>query len=236
HVVDAAGVRRVEELLLHLGAVLAPDDHVQVALGDLHPGRAVAVDAHRAEVDGVHVETGLDHGRQQVVRGVDVVVDRVALVPARLHRVGRRALLGEVHDGVGLLGPDQVEEPGVVAGDVDAVEPHRPARDLLPRPQAHAHRLDRREAAGLELVVDVATREVVEDHDLVTELAQVQAGGPAAEAVTTEYEDLHQSLQARVGAPLWRAAGTGPQRTPRSGRTDRARSRRRQRRLTMLRP
>ena len=39
--------------------------------------------------------------RQEVVGGVDVVVDRVELVPVGLHRVGRGALLGEVDDRVG---------------------------------------------------------------------------------------------------------------------------------------
>ena len=44
----------------------------------------------------------LDDGHQHVVGGVEVVVDGVALVQRRLHRIGRGALLGEVDDGVRL--------------------------------------------------------------------------------------------------------------------------------------
>ena len=92
HVVDAARVGRVEDLLLDLAAVVGVHADRQVALGDRHAGGAVAVDAHRAEVHDVGVELGLDQRGEQVVRRVDVVVDRVALVPrATSSSTARRA-------------------------------------------------------------------------------------------------------------------------------------------------
>ena len=189
HVVDAARIDRVEDLLLDLDALVGVEADPQVALGDLHAGGAVAVDAHRPEMDDVGVELGLDERGEQVVRRVDVVVDRVALVPRALHRVRRGALLGEVDDRVGLPVEQQVEQLAVVLGDVEAVERDLAAGQLAPRRQARADRPDRRQRLGLELDVGVAPREVVHDRDLVAAGRQVQGRGPAAEAVSTENQD-----------------------------------------------
>src|SRR5690606_27716038 len=69
---------------------------------------------------------------------------------------------------------------------------------------AFAHGPDGCEAAGLQFVVDVASREVVEYHYLVSEFAEVEAGRPAAETVATKYEDLHKFLQEPVVAIVTR--------------------------------
>src|ERR671921_927254 len=117
HVVDAAGVGRVEDLLLDHLALFGLDLDRQIPLGDLHPGRAVAVDAHGPQVHHVGVEPALGDRRQQVVGGVEVVVYGVALVVAGLHGVGRGPLLGKVDDRLGLPLEEQVQKLAVVLGD-----------------------------------------------------------------------------------------------------------------------
>ena len=88
-------------------------------------------------------------------------------MPRALHRVRSRSLLGEVHDGVGLIVADQVEHDPVVLGDVEPVEGDLLAADLTPRGQAHADRPDRRQRVGLKLKVSFAPSEVVDDRDVV---------------------------------------------------------------------
>ena len=190
HVVDAARVGRVQDLLLDLGAARRCRTAPQVALGNRHAGGAVAVDAHRAEVDDVGVEPGLDDRRQQVVRGVDVVVDRVALVPRALHRVRRRALLGEVHDRVGLVLVEQVEQlAGSPRRRRTGGTGSRVPVSSRQAASARSDRLDRRQRLGLELVVGVAPREVVDDRDVVAAGGEMQRRRPATEAVSTENQD-----------------------------------------------
>ncbi|MEJ2358748.1 MAG: hypothetical protein P8Y13_11850 [Deinococcales bacterium] len=75
-----------------------------------------------------------------------------------------------------------------------------------------AHGLDGGEAAGFEFVVDVAAAEVVDDGDVVAELAEVEAGGPAAEAVTAENEDLHAYLRASRRVPRVSGVARAPYR------------------------
>ncbi len=104
------------------------------------------------------------------MRRVDVVVDRVALVPRALHRVGGRALLREVDDGVGPPVADEVEELVVVLGDVQALEADLAPGLLAPGAQPHAERSDRRQRGRLELRVGIPPREVVDDQDLMAPL------------------------------------------------------------------
>ena len=153
------------------------------------------------------VELGLDQRGQQVVGRVDVVVDRVALVPRALHRVRRGALLGEVHDRVGLVVDQQVQQHPVVLGDVEAVERDLAAGQLPPGRQARPDRRDRRQRLGLELDVGVAPGEVVDDRDVVARGRQVQRRRPSAEAVSTEDQDAQgASPWVRCIRPRWRAA------------------------------
>ena len=49
HVIDAAGVRREQNLLLGR-AVVGLDRHLQIALGDAQARGAVAIDPHGAQV------------------------------------------------------------------------------------------------------------------------------------------------------------------------------------------
>src|SRR5947209_1147409 len=59
-------------------------------------------------------------------------------------------------------------------------------------PQPHAHRLDRRERSDLELVVDIPSRQVVDDDHVMTLRRQVQRGRPAAKAIATENYYAHK--------------------------------------------
>lgn len=137
------------------------------------------------------VLAGLDHRSQQVVRGVDVVVHRVALGPRALHRIRRGALLGEVDDGVRVLGVDELQQPRVVVGHVDAVEADGLAGDFLPRLQPFVNAADRGQRLGFELGVDGAPGEVVNDVHVVALVGQVEGCGPTAESVPAKNGYLH---------------------------------------------
>ena len=139
----------------------------------------------------VDVLAALDHRRQQVVGGVEVVVHGVALVGAGFHRVGRGALLGEVDDGVGSPVVEQVQQALVVDGDVEVVERDVAAGDLFPSAQALAHGADGGEGFAFQFDVDLAPREVVHDGHFVAQVGQMQRRGPATEAVAAENQDFH---------------------------------------------
>jgi hypothetical protein len=131
----------------------------------------------------VGVEPTLGDRRQQVVGRVEVVIYGIALVIARLHRVGRSPLLGEVDDRVGLPLEEKVQKPTIVLGHVDVVEVYPVAGQLLPDAKALAHRTDRGEGLAFQLDVYLAPGEVVDNSHLVPLRREVQRGGPAAEAV-----------------------------------------------------
>ena len=156
HVVDRPRVGGVEDLLFHGGAVLGVHLDVQVALWDLHPGGAVAVDAHGAQVYDVHVQPGFHDGHEQVVRRVDVVIYRVSLRPRRLHGVRRGALLGVVNHCVRLELLDKGEQPLVVLRDVEMAEADRVPGDFVPRLQALLNGSDRGQGGHAQFLVDGA--------------------------------------------------------------------------------
>ena len=190
HVVQRAGVGGVEDLLGDR-AVRSGDLHVQVALRDAHPGGAVPVDPHGAQVHHVDVQPGLHDRAQHVVRGADVVVHGVALRGRGAHGVRRRPLLREVHHGVRALDDQEVEERLVVGGEVDLGRADPPARQLLPGRAALVEAADGRQRLRPEPDVDGAAGEVVHHHHVVAARGQVQGRGPAAEAVAAEDRDLH---------------------------------------------
>ena len=137
------------------------------------------------------VPAGFHDRGEQVVRGVDVVVHRVALRARVLHRVRRGALLRKVDHRVRRELLDEREQPVVVLGDVDVAERDLAASDLVPGREALVDSGDRRERLRPELGVDAASREVVHDGDVVAEARQVQRGGPAAKTVAAEDRNLH---------------------------------------------
>ena len=54
----------------------------------------------------------------------------------------------------------------------------------------HARRLDRRKRIASQLGIDIPPAEVVDDHDVVSLIAEVQARRPTAESVPPEHDDL----------------------------------------------
>ena len=152
HVVDAARIGREEDLLLDVLPVRTLDLHAEVSLGNLHVPEQRRTRRRPSSRGGRRgVDSRFDDRGQEVVRRVDVVVDRVALVPRALHRVRRRALLGEVDDGVGTPVADEVEELVVVLGDVQPFEADLASGELAPRIQPRAERGDRGQRGCLEL-------------------------------------------------------------------------------------
>ena len=155
---------------------------------------AVAVDTHGAEVHHMDIETALHDRGQQVVGAVDVVVDGVALGGAALHRIGRSPLFGEMHHRIRLFVLQQVEQTLVLVGNVHVDKAHRLATDLFPGLEALADAHDRREGFHLEIDIDLAAAEVIDDQHLMALIRQVHRTGPAAEAVTAENENFHPKL------------------------------------------
>src|SRR5690625_4781164 len=105
-------------------------------------------------MEHMNIQSRLDYGRQYVVRGVDVVVYGVALMPCRLHRVRGSTLLSEVHDSLGLLGMQEPQQTLVVLRHVEVLEADLPSRDLLPGGSALGHGADRGEGLGAQLLID----------------------------------------------------------------------------------
>lgn len=54
----------------------------------------------------------------------------------------------------------------------------------------HARRLDRRKRIASQLGIDIPPAQVVDDHDVVSLIAQVQTRRPAAESVPPKHDDL----------------------------------------------
>ena len=160
-VVEGAGLLGVGQ---HVGAALVGD--LDEALFDVDVG--VAVLPHRPELDEVDRRVDLGDGVHHVQRAhhvVDLRVDRVLAVD---HGVGRRTLLAEVHDGVGLgLGDDAVGEGGV--GEVPDPDVDGVSGDLLPARHPVRQRGDGDEAVDPHLTVVLAAHEVVDDGDLVAD-------------------------------------------------------------------
>ena len=127
-VIDRARVCWVK----NVGLASSREDNVDVTLGDFAAGRAVAIDAHGTEVDDVGVDLRVNDSAAKIVRPPDIVVDSVPLGLRRLHRVGSGPLLGEVHDGVGLLFLDQLDQEVVLFRNIEVDELDILARNLLP--------------------------------------------------------------------------------------------------------
>src|SRR5579885_555472 len=85
----------------------------QIALRDGIAG-TVAVDAHRADMHHMDVPATLDDGAEQIVGSHDVVVDGIALVPRRLHGVGRGFLLGEMDYRLRLETVQKLNQPFII--------------------------------------------------------------------------------------------------------------------------
>jgi hypothetical protein len=125
-------------------------------------------------MDEVGVELQLDQGVQEIVRGVDVVVDGVVLVPVAFHRIGGGALFGEMDDGVRPVFGEPLLQKFVVLGEIDQVEVDAPAGFGVPDAGALLDRVHRRQRLHAEFGVDPASREIVEDVDVVAGVGEMQ--------------------------------------------------------------
>ena len=182
-VVEGARLLRVGQ---HVGPPAVGD--LDEALFDVDVGRAVLT--HRPQLDQVDVPVLLGDGVEQVERTGHVVDLRVDGVLPVDHRVGRRALLGEVHDGVGPeRGQGLADEAGV--GQVADEQVHGVVRDLLPTADPSLQAGDRDQGVDPHLEVVAPSGEVVDDTDTVAPSGQVESGGPTQVAVTTEYQNIH---------------------------------------------
>ncbi|MNE59606.1 hypothetical protein D3C80_1547130 [compost metagenome] len=114
-------------------------------------------------------------------------------MPRRLHRIGGGALFGEVDDAVGRPVPDQGDQTVELLTDCQIDEVDGSARDLLPGGDAFAHGADGRQGLDLQLIVDVAPAEVVDDQHVPAARREVQGRGPAAEAVAAKNDYAHGS-------------------------------------------
>ena len=107
------------------------------------------------------------NGDEQIVGAADIVVDRVALMRRIGHRIGRGALFGKVHDGIGLEAVDGVAQPGIVIGNVDMEIVDRLAGNAMPGLQALADGGDRCETGRAQFIVDMPAREIVDDTNAI---------------------------------------------------------------------
>jgi len=149
----------------------------------------------------VGVEAEFDQRVQKIVRGVDVVVDRVVLVAVALHRIGRGTLFGKMHDGVRAMVGEPVLQEFVVAGEIDQVEMDAPAGFGMPDTRAFLDRIHRRQRLYAQFRIDPSAGEIVEDMNVVTGIGQMKGRGPTDETVAAENRNLHARSPDRKGSP-----------------------------------
>src|ERR1017187_9821622 len=109
------------------------------------------------------------------------------------HRVGGRALLGEVDDGVGLGGADQLVDRGGVT-EVDLVPVDLVAALRLPAGQPVGDRGDRRQAVRAALLVPAPPHQAVDSDDVMAACREVKGGRPPEVAVGPQDRDAHCCL------------------------------------------
>jgi len=86
-VVDTTGIRWIENFLLQKVAVISLDLNTEIAFRDLHAGRAVAVYPHGPKVHDVNILPTFNHGGEEIIGSVEIIIDGIAFVVARFHRV-----------------------------------------------------------------------------------------------------------------------------------------------------
>src|SRR5215216_6400623 len=190
-VVDVAEVVPASWLLRERQKILAPVVlDLDVALFDVYVGLAVLT--HRAELHQVAVGHVLAYGIEHVQVADNVVVLGVDGMAPVDHGVGCRPLLGEVHDGLWLVAPDNLGEELPVK-QVAELEAYGLRAHLAPRPDPLLYLRDGGQARSAELVVNGPPDAVVDDDDLVAHIRKVQGGRPATIPVATQNQYLHFS-------------------------------------------
>jgi hypothetical protein len=132
----------------------------------------------------------LGDGIDQVERPDHVVHLGVDSVLAVDHRIRRRPLLGEVHDGVRFERRQRLAHEGRV-GEIAHVDADVVARHLFPPtdPLLEAGDGDQRVDTHLEVIAPAG--EVVDDAYPVALAGQVESGRPTQVAISSEYQDVH---------------------------------------------
>ena len=171
-----------------VGPALVGD--LDVALFDVDVGCPVL--AHGPELDQMDVAVLLRDGVEEVERADHVVHLRVDGVLAVDHRVRGRALLREVHDGLGFERVERAVDERVV-GQVAHEHLDGEPGDLTPpsHPLLEAGHRDQAVHAHLEVVAPPG--EVVDHTDSVPPSGQVQRCRPPQIAVAPEYQNVHGS-------------------------------------------
>ncbi len=192
HVVAVVDLGQVVEGpgLLGVGQDVGPAlvGDLDEALFDVDVGGAVL--PHGAELHEVDGGIALGDGVEQVERPhhvVDLGVDGVGPVD---HGVGGAALLGEVHDGLGLEALEQGLAEAVVGEVADEGLDGQP-RHLVPAPHPVLEMGDGDEAVHPHLEVVLPPAEVVDHAHVVATTRQVQRRRPPQVPVAPQHEDPH---------------------------------------------
>src|SRR5215204_5053592 len=190
-VVDLAEVVPASWLLRERQKILAPVVlDLDVALFDVYVGLAVLT--HRAELHQVAVGHVLAYGIEHVQVADNVVVLGVDGMAPVDHGVGSGPLLGEVHDGLGLVALHDLGDELPVK-QVAELEPYDLRAHLAPGPDPVLYLRDGGQARGAELVVDGPPDAVVHDDDLVADVRKLQRCFFFNDPVTAENQYLHYS-------------------------------------------
>src|SRR5258708_6033369 len=94
-----------------------------------------------------------------------------------------------MHYGVRLPLGDERQKAMIILGDVEIVKASSLAGYLFPGPNTFSDRSDGCERRCLELVVDVATRQIIDDCHIVVSRREVQCRGPATKTVAAKKEN-----------------------------------------------
>jgi len=149
--------------------------------------------AHGPELDHVAVRSAVAY-REEHIEGAHHVVDlRLHTVAGADHRVGGGALLGEVDDGFGLGGADQLVDRGGVT-EVDLVPVELVAALRLPAGQTVGNRGDRASGCPFRTPRPAPSHQAVDRDDVMAACRQVKGGRPPEVAVGSQDRDAHCCL------------------------------------------
>src|SRR3989440_1661136 len=190
------GARLLREWNYVLAAVVFDGD---VALFDVNVGGAVL--AHGAQLDEVTIRQKFANGEKNVQCSDDVVHLGEDGVLAVDHRVGSRALLGEMDHGFRFEGLECGSEK-VVVGNVTDKQFDGLAGHVLPDPDAIRQRANRSQRLRTKLVVPKAPQKVVNDRNRMALLRQIEGRSPTAIAVPTEHGNLHVPSSGQISVQI----------------------------------
>src|ERR1700730_160957 len=95
-----------------------------------------------------------------------------------------------MHYSVRLPLSNEHQKAMIILGDVEIVKGSNLAGYLFPSPNTFSDRPDWRERRCLQLVVDVATRQIIDDCHFVVSRRKVQCRGPATKTVAAKKENF----------------------------------------------